>query len=232
MVLAVHASRPFAPLPLIDNRCVLQLAWVSGVSGEKGKDGSEKGRELRKAWYSGYFTTKAISNKWISLRNLRTREEVSMAFSETELVFLALIFILFCSTWCWEGETIPQRQRRRQKRRERGVKERHAQRLWVFLLLCPSCITIKWKVGSGEHCVTTQRTAMKPSLYLTTLLFTLLFCNKNNRPNLTWHNVGKIKIKAYKHHLLSSRTSHVYYQAARVVCLYPQFRLRDISQFF
>ena len=49
MVLAVHACRPFAPLPLIDNRCVLQLAWVSGVSGEKGKDGSEKGRELRKA---------------------------------------------------------------------------------------------------------------------------------------------------------------------------------------
>ena len=25
-----------------------------------------------------------------------------MAFSETELVFLALIFILVCSTWCWE----------------------------------------------------------------------------------------------------------------------------------
>ena len=36
----------------------------------------------------------------------------------------------------------------------------------------------------------------------------------------------------YKHHLLSSQTSHVYYQAARVVCLYPQFRSRDISQFF
>ena len=32
--------------------------------------------------------------------------------------------------------------------------------------------------------------------------------------------------------MLSSQTSHVYYQAARVVCLYPQFRSRDISQFF
>ena len=40
----------------------LKVAWVSGVSGEKGKDGSEKGREVsfspfplphRKAWYSG-----------------------------------------------------------------------------------------------------------------------------------------------------------------------------------
>ena len=51
------------------------LAWVSGVSGEKGKDGSEKGREplppppskissplaLRKAWYSGYPTAVSVS---------------------------------------------------------------------------------------------------------------------------------------------------------------------------
>ena len=167
-------------------------------------------------------------NKWISLRNLRTKEEDedSKAFSETELVFLALIFILFCSTWGWEGETIPQRQRR-QKRKRKGRERKTRSTFVSLLLLCPSCITIKWKVGNGEHCVTTQRTAMKQSLYLTTLLFTLLFCNKNNRSNLTWHNVGKIKIKVCKHHL-----SHVYYQTARLVCLSPQFRLRDIRQFF
>ena len=109
------------------------------------------------------------------------------------------------------------------KKKGRGRERKTHSTFESLLLLCPSSITIKWKVGSGEHCVTTQRTAMKQSLYLTTLLFTLLFCNKNNRPNLKWHNVGKIKIKVYKHHLLSSRTSHVYYQAARVVCLYPQF---------
>ena len=40
---------------MFDNLCNIEpresqgLAWVSGVSGEKGKDGSEKG----KAWYSG-----------------------------------------------------------------------------------------------------------------------------------------------------------------------------------
>ena len=39
-------------------------------------------------------------------------------------------------------------------------------------------------------------------------------------------------IQIYKHHLLSSRTSHVYYQVGCVVCLYSQFRSRDISQCF
>ena len=164
-------------------------------------------------------------NQSAKLENKRRRRRLKGIFWDRVSLFsLNLHFILLYLRLRGGNNTSTAKKiKKKRKGRERKTRSTFVS----LLLLCPSCITIKWKVGSGEHCVTTQRTAIKQSLYLTTLLFTLLFCNKNNRSNLTWHNVGKIKIKVCKHHL-----SHVYYQTARLVCLSPQFRLRDIRQFF
>ena len=45
------------------------LAWVSGVSGEKGKDGSEKGREVNE-YQAGWPDTQAMDVFSTGLRKL------------------------------------------------------------------------------------------------------------------------------------------------------------------
>ena len=52
------------------------------------------------------------------------------------------------------------------------------------------------------------------------LVISLLFCNKNNRPNLTWHNVGKIKIKVFKY---TNTTSLAHSQVMVIIKLLARF---------
>ena len=51
--------------------------------------------------------------------------------------------------------------------------------------------------------------------------------------SVTWHYDAKMKIKLYKYtNTTCLAHNNVYYQAGCVVCLYSQFRSRDISQCF